>query len=535
MRIGVDFGTTNSAICFLDENKIVQAIPFGNAANAVNYIPSCVAIQSGASSAVRIGRPAKLKFGQAGWDVYTNFKMLLGETDLVRRSKWGYAKRSSDDIAAIYFRQLLADVCKYSGSTLQAVVVTIPEVWTSQGLLEKREHLLAVCKSAGMPEVKLHSEPLAAAVYFLYLYRKKNKKPFQGHILVCDCGGGTLDFCLVRVHVDATGKEQVTALQRTGNGLVGESLGKAGVAYDEAVTEALFPGLRKNDAGRFFECLRKFEEQKIGDPQSFSDATNLFREEPDLAADPFTAVEGVGIRAKLLCDTFDRLVKPGLLEALAEMKRYLISEQVNIEDSTHFRVLPVGGFSTYEPVIRTIKDFFNSRLDGDGRFQSLMSVQDTALAIAKGAALIAEEMVDIIQVCPITMGLVTKVASKNFEPRYLPLLVKGQRLDQYRQAVMDPTKLYYVENGSQNKLQIFFDINGVPCTKDLPVTISGLLPQSFFKSPEGSYLLCGFSVDDNQVFTLHLHHRTQDGLLKGARETSLGKILDSLNGSIQHP
>jgi molecular chaperone DnaK len=532
MKIGIDFGTTNSAVCYMNEGHEVQAISFGSAQSQANYIPSCVAIRSAPPESVCIGRHARLKLGMTQHRVYTNFKMLLGESNVQKREKWGYADRTPDEVTALYFHHLIDDVRKHFDLAPKSVVVTIPEVWIRQGLLGKREHLINACKAAGIEHVKLHSEPLAASVYFLRLYRKKHSKGYTGHILVCDCGGGTMDFCLVKVEPGTNDKEQVTVLHRTGNGLVGDSLGTAGVAYDEAVTEALFPGLRQNNPEQFYEYLRKFEEHKIDAADEFTDKISTFRKTPSLAGDAFARVGAQGITASLLCQTFDTLIKPGLLKALEEMKSYQAEKNIKCDSSDHFRVLPVGGFSNYEPVMSTIKEFFDSRLRSDLRFATLLSPQDTALAIAKGAALIAEEQVEIVQLCPTTIGIVFLDSTRNHEKGFLPILKRDNRLDTYRTPVIAVRKLFYSPD-TYRKLSIYFEIDGRPCEKTLFNDVGAMLPASYAHAPDGKYFRCGFSVDENLIFTMHLSHHAPDDKLVDTRATSLGKILDTLDGIIQ--
>lgn len=66
-----------------------------------------------------------------------------------------------------------------------------------------------------------------------------------------------LDFCLVGVEAAGRDRPRLTVLERAGNGMVNGHLGSAGVAFDQAVVERLFPGLKERDPAKFLPpCAR---------------------------------------------------------------------------------------------------------------------------------------------------------------------------------------------------------------------------------------------------------------------------------------
>lgn len=528
MKIGIDFGTTNSAVCYLDEHQEPQAMSFGGAQGG-NYSPSCVAFPTSQGDNTYIGRNALHKLGMKNYQVYSNFKLLLGERDAGKRAKWGYTDRTPDEIAEIYFRHLLDTVHESRGQVPDTVVVTIPEVWR-KALLSKSESLVAVCKKSGIKHVQLESEPIAASAYFLHRFRKINKRPFTGHVLVCDCGGGTLDFCVASVETGPSGKDIITPRYRTGNGLVGASLGKAGVAYDEAVTDALFPGLRASDTAKFYKRFYEFEQQKRDCVAEYSLHIRRYLKVPSAEQAAFNAVEGVGVTAKLLCETFDRVVKPGLLQALDDVRAYLTEQRIDIENPGQFRVLPVGGFSAFEPVMRTIKDYFDSFAATDERFETCLFADDTQLAIAKGAVLVAEEQVKINTLCPVTLGIyISKVEAGEVKVNPEPILTEGKVLSAYHQPTTWPGKLASTP-GSAIPFTIYLKEGKQESRLGMNLKIGDILPETYVQKAGEDYLRCGFSVDENMVFTFHAFHYAKNDQLKGKKDTSLGKIINLLSG-----
>jgi len=68
-------------------------------------------------------------------------------------------------------------------------------------------------------------------------------------------------------------------------------------------------------------------------------------------------------------------------------------------------------------------------------------LEDTALAISKGAALVANGIIEIIPTCKISVGLVCKqVHHKELQTIELPLLQKGEKIDE-NQAQSMPVQL----------------------------------------------------------------------------------------------
>ena len=81
----------------------------------------------------------------------------------------------------------------------QQVVLTVPASFDE----EARELTAEAARRAGLERITLLEEPLAALYAWIASHRRDLSAAFVEHttILVCDVGGGTTDFSLIRVHV----------------------------------------------------------------------------------------------------------------------------------------------------------------------------------------------------------------------------------------------------------------------------------------------------------------------------------------------
>ncbi|MBF0584605.1 MAG: Hsp70 family protein [Magnetococcales bacterium] len=524
MKIGIDFGTTNSAVSYFDADRDeVHTVEFGHAQNLMRYVRSCVAMRHAPTQRTTIGAEAYGHLGSPNHRVFTHFKMLVGESDPSRLARWGFdTQHTPDGITESFFKHLLGSITNYTN--IDATVITIPEVWLNEHQFNKRERLIQLCRRAGLPQPEACSEPLAAASYFLWLYKKNKGNEFCGHILTCDCGGGTMDFCLAKVDSYA----EVAVLHRSGEGRIDTALGSAGVAHDETVIERLFPGLRESNLQEFYRHVNEFEQKKITNAEDFNEWLSIYLKEPDVAIDPVVHINNAQVFPALLAEVFSEVVAPGLKNALDDMTNRIKTLQISTESPDRFRVLMVGGFSNYYLVRQTIMDSLSSITSADSRFDTLFLPQDTALAISKGAALRAAGIIKEVKLCPMTVGLVV-TSRVTLEKEYVEIIKQGELVDRYRKPMISKEKMVAPTGNAQ--LIIYLAIGKNKYTRVLTRTIKDLLPKSYIKNPDGS-LRCGFSIDDNLVISLHVQHYGKDGRLCGDAVNTLGDMFGVADGFI---
>src|SRR5690606_40433923 len=76
-KIGLDFGTTNSTLSYIDNAGKLETFRYPGPAGT-DYIPSCVAFSGkGKKHIIRIGREALRVAGNTDVEFYKNMKMVL--------------------------------------------------------------------------------------------------------------------------------------------------------------------------------------------------------------------------------------------------------------------------------------------------------------------------------------------------------------------------------------------------------------------------------------------------------------------------
>jgi molecular chaperone DnaK len=525
-NIGLDFGTTNSAISYVDpKQKTLDCYRMRNADS--NYIPSFVGFEK-EDSTIEIGRSARLNQGDDDYYVFSKFKMLLDETNKARLEQLGYIDKTPYECAKNYIQELLNNYQKekHNNNKIEKLVITVPEIWIKEHRHQSREYIKKICTELNLPLKKLISEPVAASVYFVHSYNQQYESWFNGHVLVCDYGGGTLDLSLAKVE-----GQKITVLECTGKGQDEQLIGKAGVAFDHEVATKVYERVRNENLSRnnpnYLKIIQDFEEKKIFQKQSIDKKLTSYLKNAAIDKKIFKLLDDMECKPSDLVNAFNHIIKPDLMNALGEMKKYLIKHDVQLDNSDQFRIVMAGGFSSFFLVQKTIKDFFGSETDSDKRFESCFDIEEISLAIAKGAALIANDMFNIDLICPISVGLRVKALdSKGFiQEKDIPVLEKGTPLSQYKHPV-------FLKGG--------MTVNIDPSMRETPVilllgdaddrryiNLDKRLDQFFANIHKANKWKVGFSVNEDYLFSLHTEDKNGH-----KRDTQLGDLLQKVSGLI---
>ncbi len=180
--LGIDLGTTNSVVSYMQDDQTVKVIP---SPEGTNTCPSVVSFKADGDEIV--GNAAK--------------RMLLTNPDTVHSIKRKMGTRSMTHIACINKdftpEEISAKILsymksyaeKYLGAPVKKAVITCPAYFND----DQRQATKNAGTIAGLDVVRVISEPTAAAL----AYGMDSKK--SGKILVFDLGGGTLDVSILDI------------------------------------------------------------------------------------------------------------------------------------------------------------------------------------------------------------------------------------------------------------------------------------------------------------------------------------------------
>ena len=202
--IGIDLGTTNSCVAFMDgaEAKVIEN------AEGARTTPSMVAFVDGGERLV--GQSAKRQAVTNPENTLFAIKRLIGRRQDDANAKkfadlmpykivagengdaWAEAlgeKYSPSQISSFTLRKLKEDAEAFLGDTVDQAVITVPAYFNDA----QRQATKDAGKIAGLEVLRIINEPTAAAL--AYGLDKKN----TGIIAVYDLGGGTFDLSILEI------------------------------------------------------------------------------------------------------------------------------------------------------------------------------------------------------------------------------------------------------------------------------------------------------------------------------------------------
>jgi molecular chaperone DnaK (HSP70) len=214
MNVGIDLGTTNSALAYIDVSRTedhdfppvdVFEIPQLVAPNQVEprrTLPSCLLVEDGQPVGVYAREqgalvPTRLVHSAKSWlsnpDVDRLAKILPWDSEETGRVL------SPVEVSARFLAKFRQEWDRAKGVSLadQEIVLTVPASFDE----EARELTVMAARDGGLERVTLLEEP--AAAFYAWIRNslsRSRRKLFDGQVvLVCDVGGGTSDFSLIRV------------------------------------------------------------------------------------------------------------------------------------------------------------------------------------------------------------------------------------------------------------------------------------------------------------------------------------------------
>ena len=179
--VGIDLGTTFSAVAYIDETGRPQIV---NNERGENITPSIVGKRDGN---LVVGESARRAWGADDRKGAARFKRDMGTSNVhyIDGNKY-----TPTELSAAVIKDLKTQTEAQIGPIHESVV-TIPANFAH----EAREATMAAAKMAGLDVKYIINEPTAAALYYAY----QSNGELSGTYVVFDLGGGTFDVSIIRV------------------------------------------------------------------------------------------------------------------------------------------------------------------------------------------------------------------------------------------------------------------------------------------------------------------------------------------------
>ena len=368
--IGIDLGTTNSAVAVLEgtESKII-ANPEGN-----RTTPSVVSFKNGE---IIVGDAAKRQ-AVTNPDTIISIKSKMGTSEKVSANGKEYTPQ---EISAMILQYLKGYAEDYLGEKVTKAVITVPAYFNDA----QRQATKDAGKIAGLEVKRIINEPTAAALAY-GLDGKKDEK-----IAVFDLGGGTFDVSVLDI---ADGVFEV--LSTNGDTHLG------GEDFDNRIVNHFLDEFKKEegiDLKNDSAAMQRLKDEAEKAKKELSSTTSYEVNLPFLTADEDGPkhFEYTLTRAKLeelVADLIDRLADP-VEKALkdADLKASDIAE-----------VVMVGGMTRMPAVVEKVEKIF-----GKKPTQGVNPDEVVAVGAAIQGGVLAGDVKDVLllDVTPLTLGIET--------------------------------------------------------------------------------------------------------------------------------
>ncbi len=279
--IGIDFGTSNSAVAAVGADGLAQAVPLeGGAFN----LPTALFFNV-EERRTHFGRDAIAQY-LAGTDgrLLRSLKSLLGSALLQEKTEVQGTVLSYQQIIGRFLTELARRTEKHLGERPTRVVLGRPVHFVDDDAARDKQaeaSLRQAATEAGFEEISFQFEPIAAA----FDYERRVSR--ESLVLIVDIGGGTSDFTIVRV-----GPERVARPNRADDVLATTGVHIGGTDYDRRLSlDFVMPLLglnhrgpqgREVPSGVFFDLATWHLIHRLYSPRQLRDAADLRTSYSDL-------------------------------------------------------------------------------------------------------------------------------------------------------------------------------------------------------------------------------------------------------------
>lgn len=369
--IGIDLGTTNSAVAVLEggEAKIIPN-PEGN-----RTTPSVVAFKN---EEIQVGEVAKRQ-AITNPDTVSSIKRHIGEDYKV---EIGDKKYTPQEISAQILQYIKEYAESYLGEKVSQAVITVPAYFNDS----QRQATKDAGKIAGLEVERIINEPTAAALAY-----GLDKTESEEKVLVFDLGGGTFDVSLLEL-----GEGVFEVLSTAGDNSLG------GDDFDEKIIEYLVAEFKKENGIDLSADKMAMQRLKDAAEKAKKDLSGVTSTQISL---PFITAGEAGplhLEITLTRAKFDELTYD-LVERTKKPVRQALKD-AGLSQSDVDEVILVGGSTRIPAVVDAVR-----KEAGKEPNKSVNPDEVVAMGAAIQGGVISGDVKDIVllDVTPLSLGIET--------------------------------------------------------------------------------------------------------------------------------
>ena len=378
--VGIDLGTTNSAIAVLEGGE-PTIIPNAEGSRTT---PSVVAFSK--TGEVLVGEIAKRQ-------AVTNVDRTISSVKRHMGTDWTVEidgkKYTAQEISARILAKLKADAEAYLGEPVTEAVITVPAYFNDA----QRQATKDAGQIAGLKVERIVNEPTAAALAYGLEKGKEDEL-----ILVFDLGGGTFDVSLLEIGKDDDGFSTIQVRATSGDNHLG------GDDWDQRIVTWLIDQVKAKtgaDLSKDPVALQRLKEAAEQAKKELSSATstNISLQYLSMTADGPIHLDESLTRAKfeeMTSDLLDRTKRP--------FHDVIREAGISVGDIDH--VVLVGGSTRMPAVSAVVKELAGGREPNKGVNPD--EVVAVGAALQAGVILGDRKDVLLIDVTPLSLGIETE-------------------------------------------------------------------------------------------------------------------------------
>lgn len=400
--IGIDLGTTNSAVAVMEGEK-VKVIENSEGARTT---PSIVAYMD--NGEVLVGAPAKRQAVTNPKNTLYAVKRLIGrrfddaevQKDIglmpftITRADNGDAwveaqgkKLAPQQVSAEVLRKMKKTAEDYLGEPVTEAVITVPAYFNDS----QRQATKDAGRIAGLEVKRIINEPTAAALAFgLDKGGNADRK-----IAVYDLGGGTFDISIIDL-ANIDGDKQFEVLSTNGDTFLG------GEDFDQRLVDYIINEFRKDTGVDLSKDVLAL--QRLKDAAEKAKIELSSRQETEINL-PYITADATGpkhLNLNITRAKFEGLVEDLVQRTVEPCRKALRDAGLNVSDITD--VILVGGQSRMPRVQAVVKEFFGKDPRKDVNPDEAVAIG----AAVQGSVLTGERHdVLLLDVTPLTLGIET--------------------------------------------------------------------------------------------------------------------------------
>lgn len=392
--IGIDLGTTNSCVAFMEgwEAKVI------NNAEGNRTTPSIVAHKDGS---IIVGTPAKRQAITNPAGTIFSAKRFIGRKfdeiqEEIKSVPYNVVKGSNgealiefdgkqvrpEEIGSHVLMKIKEDAEKFLGQKVTEAVITVPAYFND----DQRQATINAGKIAGLEVKRIVNEPTAAALSY-GAGKGKNEK-----IAVYDLGGGTFDISILELSDEGT----FEVLSTNGDTHLG------GDDFDKVILDYIIDEFKKDqgvDLRNDAMALQRVRDEAEKAKKELSTTTSY-----DINL-PYITVDASGPKNLMMSISrtkFEELISD-LVERSLEPCRKVLSD-AGLSASDLDQVLLVGGSTRVPLVISKVEAFFGKKPNA-----GVNPDEAVAMGAAIQAGIIGGDVTDVLllDVTPLTLGIET--------------------------------------------------------------------------------------------------------------------------------